>query len=109
MANKSSYESLLNAAAKLSQQAATDKTIAERLLNDPGNAISEAAGQPLPKGVKITVEYGADGKSFRLKPEMGPDIPASSTTRFWTRLRAARVSGGTWSATAPSPAAIRAA
>jgi hypothetical protein len=65
------YDALAAAARKLTQQAQTDPAVAARLSSDPEKAITEAAGCPLPAGVRLKVERGADGKST-LVPEIDP-------------------------------------
>jgi hypothetical protein len=64
------YQPLLAAAEKLSKQAQNDPKIEAKLLADPTKAITEAAGQPLPKGVILKIVKGPKGS--RLVPEMDP-------------------------------------
>jgi hypothetical protein len=65
------YQPLLAAAEKLSKQAQNDPKVEAKLLADPTKAITEAAGQPLPKGVVLKIVKDAKGKP-RLRPEMDP-------------------------------------
>ncbi|MBM3527426.1 MAG: hypothetical protein FJX62_04990 [Alphaproteobacteria bacterium] len=65
------YEKLLAAVDRLVKQAQTDPAVAERLLQNPQQAIEAAAGQPLPKGLRIKTERNADG-SFTVAPDIGP-------------------------------------
>jgi len=64
------YEALRAAAEKLAKQAETDPTMAERLVADPEKTIAEAAGQSVPKGLRIKAKRSADGKSFTIVPEI---------------------------------------
>jgi hypothetical protein len=54
------------------EQSKTDSAVADRLLKNPAQAISEAAGRPLPEGIRVIASRGADGKSVMLKPEVDP-------------------------------------
>lgn len=60
----------LASATRLLKRLQTERALAARLKNDPGKAIAEEAGCPLPEGVRVVARVAADGKSFHLKPIM---------------------------------------
>jgi hypothetical protein len=71
MAGFAKYEALVAAAKKLSEQAQNDPKIAANLIADPGKAIAEAAGQPLPQGVVVKMVKDTQGKDWFV-PQMDP-------------------------------------
>jgi hypothetical protein len=63
MASFGKYQPLVSAAEKLFKQAQSDPKIKAQLLADPAKAITEAAGQPLPKGMIVKIAKDDKGRN----------------------------------------------
>jgi hypothetical protein len=93
MANLGKYQPLLSAAEKLAKQAQSDPTIEAKILADPAKAITEAAGQPLPKGVILKIVKDAKGKNY-LMPEMDPQYGGELDSELLEAVSGGKGGGG---------------
>ena len=52
---------LMNAAQDLAERAKSDPELVNQIMADPGQAVADAAGQPVLDGVLVTATTGEDG------------------------------------------------
>jgi hypothetical protein len=93
MADLAKYEPLWTAAEKLTKQAHSDPNIRARLLADPAEAIAEAAGQPLPKGVVVKIMKDAEGQN-ELVAEMDPQYNGELDNELLEAVSGGKGGGG---------------
>jgi hypothetical protein len=61
MTTTDTIAALMNAAQDLAERAKSDPELVNQIMTDPGQAIADAAGQPVPEGVLVTATTGVDG------------------------------------------------